>query len=144
MIRRFGWEDVYGQAGDDEEAKKVLLNIKKRKERAKRKKAHRADEGDEEASMNISVDQELPNDLMSRRLRANQRRPEMPSRTSCMAAKASLRAATTIRHPVKRKGKVWNLARDYVWTKMNQWTCCKVQIRASLVSVPSHIYPTAH
>jgi len=48
MIRRFGWEDVFGQAGEDEEAKKVLLNIKKRKERAKRKKANRADEGDKD------------------------------------------------------------------------------------------------
>lgn len=47
MIRRFGWEDVYACSGD-EEARKVLLNIKKRKERAKRKKARRANEEDEE------------------------------------------------------------------------------------------------
>lgn len=45
MLRRFGWDEVYGCAGD-EEASKVLTNIKKRKERAKRKKAERADDDD--------------------------------------------------------------------------------------------------
>ncbi|PFH53781.1 hypothetical protein AMATHDRAFT_136895 [Amanita thiersii Skay4041] len=39
MIRRFGWEEIYGYAGNDDAAK-VLVNIKKRKERAKRKKAN--------------------------------------------------------------------------------------------------------
>ncbi|KAG9316604.1 armadillo-type protein [Chiua virens] len=46
MIRRFGWEDVY-QAAGEEEASKVLVNIKKRKDRAKRRKAHE-EEGEEE------------------------------------------------------------------------------------------------
>ena len=49
LIRRCGWESVYAAAGEgvDEEAAKVLINIKKRKERAKRKKAaQRADEED--------------------------------------------------------------------------------------------------
>ncbi|OBZ70964.1 Ribosomal RNA-processing protein 12 [Grifola frondosa] len=48
MIRRFGWEDVYSCAGE-EEAGKVLLNIKKRKDRAKRRKANPADEDEGEA-----------------------------------------------------------------------------------------------
>lgn len=43
LLRRFSWEDVYSAAGE-EEASKVLVNIKKRKERAKRKKANREDE----------------------------------------------------------------------------------------------------
>ncbi|KAJ6625900.1 armadillo-type protein [Mycena sp. CBHHK59/15] len=47
MLRRFGWDDVYGCAGE-EEAAKVLVNIKKRKERAKRKKATGKDEDEEE------------------------------------------------------------------------------------------------
>ncbi|RPD59760.1 NUC173-domain-containing protein [Lentinus tigrinus ALCF2SS1-6] len=46
MIRRFGWEDVYGCA-QEEEARKVLLNIKKRKDRAKRKRANAVEEDDE-------------------------------------------------------------------------------------------------
>lgn len=52
MIRRFGWEAVYACVGDEAEERekgKVLLNIKKRKERTKRKKARRADDDDEEA-----------------------------------------------------------------------------------------------
>ncbi|KAG8213920.1 armadillo-type protein [Butyriboletus roseoflavus] len=46
MIRRFGWNDVY-QAAGEEQASKVLVNIKKRKERAKRRRA-RGEEGEEE------------------------------------------------------------------------------------------------
>jgi ribosomal RNA-processing protein 12 len=38
MIRRFGFEAVYACAVEDE-ARKVLTNIKKRKDRAKKKKA---------------------------------------------------------------------------------------------------------
>ncbi|KAG1904253.1 armadillo-type protein [Suillus fuscotomentosus] len=46
MIRRFGWNDVYQAAGEDQAAK-VLVNIKKRKERAKRKKAREDDDEEE-------------------------------------------------------------------------------------------------
>jgi ribosomal RNA-processing protein 12 len=49
MLRRFGWEDVWACAGE-EEAAKVLLNIKKRKERAKRRRARADDEDDEDVS----------------------------------------------------------------------------------------------
>lgn len=47
MLRRFSWEEIYGYAGE-EEASKVLVNIKKRKERAKRKKANRTEDDDDE------------------------------------------------------------------------------------------------
>lgn len=47
MIRRFGWNDVYQAAGEDQAAK-VLVNIKKRKERAKRKRAREDDDEEEE------------------------------------------------------------------------------------------------
>ncbi|EGO00192.1 hypothetical protein SERLA73DRAFT_122251 [Serpula lacrymans var. lacrymans S7.3] len=47
MLRRFGWNDVYRYAGEDQ-ASKVLVNIKKRKERAKRKKARDEEDEDEE------------------------------------------------------------------------------------------------
>jgi ribosomal RNA-processing protein 12 len=53
MLRRFGWDEVYACAGEVE-ASKVLVNIKKRKERAKRKRAHGKDEEDEEVSFLIS------------------------------------------------------------------------------------------
>jgi ribosomal RNA-processing protein 12 len=43
MMRRFGFEDVFACAGEQDVAK-VLVNIKKRKERAKRKKARGEDE----------------------------------------------------------------------------------------------------
>lgn len=46
MIRRFGWNDVY-QAAGEEQASKVLVNIKKRKERAKRRKAREDGDDDE-------------------------------------------------------------------------------------------------
>jgi ribosomal RNA-processing protein 12 len=47
MIRRFGWEDVYGCAAE-EEGKKMLVNIRKRKERAKRKRAAAQGQDDDE------------------------------------------------------------------------------------------------
>ncbi|TFK44425.1 armadillo-type protein [Crucibulum laeve] len=47
MLRRFSWEEVYSCAGE-EEASKVLINIKKRKDRAKRKKVSRAEEGEDD------------------------------------------------------------------------------------------------
>ncbi|GJJ06213.1 hypothetical protein Clacol_000403 [Clathrus columnatus] len=51
MIRRFGWDTVYGCVGDspeDKEKGKVLQNIKKRKDRAKRKKAKAEAEGEDD------------------------------------------------------------------------------------------------
>ncbi|KAF4598258.1 RRP12 family protein [Pleurotus pulmonarius] len=46
MIRRFGWEAVYACA-EGEDSSKVLLNIKKRKDRAKRKRINKDQEEDE-------------------------------------------------------------------------------------------------
>jgi ribosomal RNA-processing protein 12 len=46
MLRRFGWADVHRAAGESEAAK-VLLNIKKRKDRAKRKRMAAADASDD-------------------------------------------------------------------------------------------------
>ncbi|EPQ57690.1 hypothetical protein GLOTRDRAFT_37808 [Gloeophyllum trabeum ATCC 11539] len=50
MIRRFGWEHVYACA-QEEDGRKVLLNIKKRKDRAKRKKAMTGDAEDDETGV---------------------------------------------------------------------------------------------
>ncbi|KAL4078409.1 armadillo-type protein [Scleroderma yunnanense] len=55
MIRRFGWDDVYSAAGKDDAAK-VLVNIKKRKDRAKRKKAHtEATEKSDKVTRNVTT-----------------------------------------------------------------------------------------
>lgn len=53
MLRRFSWEEVYTCAGNNE-AGKVLLNIKKRKDRAKRKRAAR-EEADEDEVRTSSI-----------------------------------------------------------------------------------------
>jgi len=45
LLRRFGYEDVYKCAGN-EDAVKVLTNIKKRKDRAKRKRVGKEDDED--------------------------------------------------------------------------------------------------
>ncbi|KAF5370856.1 hypothetical protein D9758_001883 [Tetrapyrgos nigripes] len=47
LLRRFSWEDVYSCASN-EDASKVLINIKKRKERAKRKKEKKKDDDDDD------------------------------------------------------------------------------------------------
>jgi ribosomal RNA-processing protein 12 len=46
MLRRFAWDQIYSYAGGGETAK-VLVNIRKRKERVKRKKSSRA-QGDDD------------------------------------------------------------------------------------------------
>jgi ribosomal RNA-processing protein 12 len=46
MMRRFGWDEIYACAGE-EEAAKVLVNIKKRKEYAKKKKGRGERDGDD-------------------------------------------------------------------------------------------------
>ncbi|KAK7005671.1 rRNA processing protein [Favolaschia claudopus] len=50
MLRRFSFDEVYGCAGE-EEAKKILINIKKRKDRAKRKKNNVRDNEEEESAV---------------------------------------------------------------------------------------------
>lgn len=47
ILRRFTWDKIYSYAGEDEAAK-VLVNIKKRKDRAKRKKASQNEDSDDE------------------------------------------------------------------------------------------------
>jgi ribosomal RNA-processing protein 12 len=55
MIRRFGFQEVYSCANG--EASKVLVNIKKRKDRAKRKKALAAgNSGDEVSAVSFSLE----------------------------------------------------------------------------------------
>jgi ribosomal RNA-processing protein 12 len=51
ILRRFAWDKIYSYSGEDEAAK-VLVNIKKRKDRAKRKKASR-DEDDEDGEVSF-------------------------------------------------------------------------------------------
>lgn len=53
LIRRFGWDEVYACA-PEEDSRKVLVNIKKRKERAKRKKVQ-GEEAEENESVSLLV-----------------------------------------------------------------------------------------
>lgn len=48
LLRRFPFDEVYACVGESEDGKKVLTNIKKRKDRLKRKKAQREDAEEEE------------------------------------------------------------------------------------------------
>ena len=59
MIRRFGYDEVYKCAPVGGE-RKVLEGIRKKKERAKRKKAKQGGEGDDEAEVNLSVTTHAP------------------------------------------------------------------------------------
>ena len=69
MLRRFTWEEIHSCANDEEASTKVLMNIKKRKERAKRKKADREQEDGEadevclDSLSNISVPTDSKNVL---------------------------------------------------------------------------------
>ena len=94
MIRRFGWESVYGVAVDlegdaAEEGKKILLNIKKRKDRAKKKKSSEKNNENEVIISNHTYRILLmtPPRMMPP---PNPRRATL-SKTSFMGVKASLR-----------------------------------------------------
>jgi ribosomal RNA-processing protein 12 len=52
MIRKFGYDDIYRFAGEGDE-KKVLVGIRRKKERAKKKKA--AGDGDEDGEEGVSL-----------------------------------------------------------------------------------------
>lgn len=47
MIRRFGFDEIMKFTGGQEDAAKMLVNIKKRKDRAKRKRAAGKDEDED-------------------------------------------------------------------------------------------------
>ena len=47
MIRKFGYDEIYRFAGEGDE-KKVLVGIKRKKDRAKKKKAASGEGGEEE------------------------------------------------------------------------------------------------
>jgi ribosomal RNA-processing protein 12 len=53
LLRRFDFDEVYGCVSD-QEAAKVLVNIKKRKDRAKRKRAAREDEDGDDEHVSVS------------------------------------------------------------------------------------------
>lgn len=65
MIRKFGYDDVYRFAGEGDE-KKVLVGIKRKKERAKKKKAATGGEGDEEGVSSFQFTSTLPCHFLDR------------------------------------------------------------------------------
>jgi len=126
MIRRFGWEDIYSAAGK-EEAAKVLVNIKKRKDRAKRKKtrAEGADSGEKVFCFTFFIRCILILDrwFLEMFLRA------MHLKTCCMAVKVSMKTlmmkgkSGTLPQGV---AKVLCMAFDYALTMMTRWISSKV------------------
>ncbi|SRR6266550_5714442 len=59
MMRRFGYEEIY-ECAEDNDAAKVIVNIKKRKDRAKRKKAMtKEDEEDGDEVVWLLIDRGL-------------------------------------------------------------------------------------
>lgn len=93
MIRRFGWEAVYGCVGNEAENKekgKVLLNIKKRKDRAKRKKAKRADEDEDEGAVEVKFAFPFFSSTNSFPRQPQRAKLETLSRTSSMAVRVRL------------------------------------------------------
>lgn len=136
MLRRFGWEDIYSHA-EQEDARKFLLNIKKRKDRAKRKKNREADNEAEEVRAEDSPIHNLSS-TFSRIIPSKPLRAEMPSKTSCTAAKANSTTVTT-RVPLYPSGvtsvKEGMLAVPVLGsTMMTQWIFCLAQRHGSRVS----------
>lgn len=133
MLRRFGWDEVYSCAGE-EEAAKVLVNIKKRKERAKRKKNSRAEDGedDEEVSGQDFEQYSFTNDLIRHPILSPLM--AMLSKMSCMEVKANWMTVKTkaLPNPVDllQREKTRSMARDCGWMTTSLWICCREQLLA--------------
>ena len=98
LLRRFDFDEVYNCASD-QEAAKVLLNIKKRKDRAKRKRAAKEEE-DEDEPVSVFLLAFLALFLIfSRMPPLPNPRQEMLSRMFCMAVRANWETRTTKRWP---------------------------------------------
>jgi hypothetical protein len=98
ILRRFAWDKIYSYAGEDDAAK-VLVNIKKRKDRAKRKKASRnEDDDDDDVRLLISLST-LAAYYFPSPLRCPQPRSPlvMLSRTSYMEVRANWKIAMTMK-----------------------------------------------
>lgn len=130
MIRRLGWNDVYQAAGEDQAAK-VLVNIKKRKDRAKRKKAREEDDESEEEE-EVDFLRHVPYTFAhERHRRQNRKLPQaIPLRTFCTAARVSWMTATKISSPLDlwRDQNARGLRWAYVcgWMMTNRWISCRV------------------
>lgn len=140
MLRRFGWDEVYGCASESEDAAKVLVNIKKRKERAKRKKVNaRNGDEDEEEEVGSFCCANIESYLifLQRRPPTNQPRA-MHSRTSSTGVKVNWMTVTTsnctssssssgvLRHQNRKVLPPLEQVHVYGLTMMNLWISSRV------------------
>ena len=65
LMRKVGYEELLACVEDNEDGKKILANIKKRKEHAKKKKAKTAEQKDQVCDQVHSAPHTLPHDLVS-------------------------------------------------------------------------------
>lgn len=134
MIRRFGFQEVYSCA-KGEEASKVLVNIKKRKDRAKRKRAHAGDASDEVLFHYLSYN--LGYSGRPHREHRRSRLQAMRSRTYCTLVKAiSVTVTRTKRKILRQKGSAGaGTSRPaYDSTMTNLWICSREQLLVLRVS----------
>lgn len=126
MLRRINWDELYGYAGE-EEASKVLVNIKKRKERAKRKKANRKDDEADEVRGRLTKRHSFSINPNSNYISFDHQNPlqEMHSKMCYMEAKAKLRIATTNLRMTLRQ-KMMAVVSDCEWMMKSQWICSMV------------------
>ena len=127
ILRRFPWDAVYSCAGDMEAAK-VLVNIRKSKERAKKKKAAKA--------MEVEEDEVRPDYMTSStsliefcRMKSPRRLQAMPSKMCFTEAKAKRKMTTMSMFPSrlpKQREIERTLPKIYVskWMTTSHWTFC--------------------
>ena len=139
MLRRFGWDEVYTYAGEGEAAK-VLVNIKKRKERAKRRKNPRSDDAEEdEEAVSPQLRERNKHDYTMHRAQLQKQMLVMHSKTCCMAVKAnSMTARTKLllhvqTHPQSRRALIKVCVSG--WTTVNPWIFFKEPCPESQVSM---------
>jgi len=98
-MRKVGYEELLACVEDNEDGKKILINIKKRKEHAKKKKAKAAEQQDQVCSQN-PLCPFVPSRSTARSLVSTSQSPDQPSKTFCTVTTPTAKLKMTKRRRV--------------------------------------------
>lgn len=122
LMRKVGYEELVACVEDNEDGKKILANIKKRKEHARKKKAKAAEQQDQ-VCVRIHSISYVSSRSTKRHLAGNPLLDQL-SKKYFMATTQIARPGVTRRRilGVSRRGEVFSVVLGFVSTTTSQWT----------------------
>jgi hypothetical protein len=121
LMRKIGYEELVACLEDNEDGKKILANIKKRKEHAKKKKAKAAEQ--DQVCVRIHSVSYIPSRSTKRPLAGNLLLNQLSKRCFMVMTRIA-RPGVTKRKILgaARRGEVFSLVLGFVSTTTSQWT----------------------